>query len=135
MMSGALEFGLIEDLATKQAAGGEEGDSDALAFRESLDGLESEALLETMKTLFADQMSEIMGIEPEDIEPDMSLTLLGMDSLMAMELGSKMKAALGIELPMSVYLEGPTINKLVNFVGDYILKERGEVLEAATVES
>ena len=39
-----------------------------------------------------------------------------MDSLMAMELGNKMQTALGIEMPMSIYLQGPTINRLADFV-------------------
>ena len=35
---------------------------------------------------------------------------------MAMELGNKMQTALGIEMPMSIYLQGPTINRLADFV-------------------
>ncbi len=57
-----------------------------------------------------------MGIDPGEIDTAASLTTLGMDSLMAMELGNKMQTALGIEMPMSIYLQGPTIDRLADFV-------------------
>ncbi len=57
-----------------------------------------------------------MGIAPEEIDTGTSLTTLGMDSLMAMELGNKMQTALGIEMPMSIYLQGPTIDRLADYV-------------------
>ena len=69
-----------------------------------------------LQQFFSQQLSDIMGIDPEEIEPDVSLTNLGMDSLMAMELGNKMQTTLGIEMPMSIYLQGPTINRLADFV-------------------
>jgi acyl carrier protein len=69
-----------------------------------------------LQQFFSQQLSDIMGIDPEEIEPDVSLTTLGMDSLMAMELGNKMQTTLGIEMPMSIYLQGPTINRLADFV-------------------
>jgi acyl carrier protein len=69
-----------------------------------------------LQQFFAQQLSDIMGIDPEEIDTAASLTTLGMDSLMAMELGNKMQTALGIEMPMSIYLQGPTIDRLADFV-------------------
>ena len=70
-------------------------------------------------------------MEPEDIDPSETLNTMGLDSLMAIELGNKMQTLLGLELPMSVYLEGPTVSSLADFVGEQ-LNGSDELKEAET---
>lgn len=116
LMSGQLQFKLIDKLA--DLAGDDSGPADeqTMAIKEELATLDASAMRLRLQQFFAQQLSDIMGIAPEEIDTGSSLTTLGMDSLMAMELGNKMQTALGIEMPMSIYLQGPTINRLVDFV-------------------
>jgi acyl carrier protein len=114
LMSGDLKFQLIDQLAVIQSEG--IADNEHAAIREELATMSASDMRVRLQQYFLQQLSDIMGIDPEDIEPDVSLTSVGMDSLMAMELGNKMQTALGIEMPMSIYLQGPTINRLVDFV-------------------
>lgn len=128
MMSGKLKFKLLEVLAKdaiegNAADGGKSGDT----IRDELKDLNEDQKIERLQIFFAEKLSEIMGIDPGEIDPETTLTLLGMDSLMAIELGNKMQTSLQMELPMSVYLEGPTIEKLATFVVGVINKEEGDL--------
>ena len=114
LMSGDLKFQLIDQLATIESEG--VTDNEHAAIREELATMAASDMRVRLQQYFSQQLSDIMGIDPEDIEPDVSLTSVGMDSLMAMELGNKMQTALGIEMPMSIYLQGPSINRLADFV-------------------
>ncbi len=115
LMTGELRFRLIDRLADLNQSGAEVADEKTLAITEELASLEPVAMRTRLQQFFAQQLSEIMGIATEEINTDVSLTTLGMDSLMAMELGNKMQTALGIEMPMSIYLQGPTIDRLAEF--------------------
>ncbi len=126
LMAGDLEFNLIQRLADLDALEGEAADEEALAIKEELSALAAEELRPRLQQFFAQQLSDIMGIDPEEIDSAVSLTTMGMDSLMAMELGSKMQSALGIEMPMSIYLQGPTIDKLADFVVETLTESTGE---------
>jgi acyl transferase domain-containing protein/NAD(P)-dependent dehydrogenase (short-subunit alcohol dehydrogenase family)/acyl carrier protein len=114
LMSGDLKFHLIDQLANIESENA--ADNEHVAIREELATLGPADMRVRLQQFFSQQLSDIMGIDPEEIEPDVSLTNLGMDSLMAMELGNKMQTTLGIEMPMSIYLQGPTINRLADFV-------------------
>jgi len=116
LMSGDLQFKLIDKLADLASGQSDGADEQTLAIKEELASLDAISMRPRLQQYFAQQLSEIMGIAPEEIDTGSSLTTLGMDSLMAMELGNKMQTALGIEMPMSIYLQGPTIDRLVDFV-------------------
>jgi myxalamid-type polyketide synthase MxaB len=124
MMSGQLKFKLLETLAgdaIEGSAGESGGGSEAI--RDEVADLANDQKKERLQQFFAEKLSEIMGIDPDDIDPETTLTSLGMDSLMAIELGNKMQTSLQMELPMSVYLEGPTIEKLAVYVVSVLDKE------------
>lgn len=124
MMSGQLKFKLLETLAG-DAIEGLVGDSSSSgdSIRDELTDLTNPQRKERLQQFFAEKLSEIMGIDPDDIDPETTLTSLGMDSLMAIELGNKMQTSLQMELPMSVYLEGPTVEKLAVYVVGVLDKE------------
>ena len=112
--SGDVAYRLLDVLDVPGEDGEDDGGNEQL--RATLAELESGERVERLRTYFAEQLSAIMGIDPGDIEPETSLTSLGMDSLMALELGNKMKSTLNVELPMSMYVQGPSIQKLCDYV-------------------
>ncbi|MEM6687853.1 MAG: type I polyketide synthase [Planctomycetota bacterium] len=110
-MTGQLRYSLIDELIS----GDESDGADEGHLRRELEGLSGDELKTRLVEYFKEVLSDIMGINPDDLHTGTSLTALGMDSLMALELGNKMESALQIELPMSIYLQGPTIDKLATF--------------------
>jgi acyl transferase domain-containing protein/NADPH:quinone reductase-like Zn-dependent oxidoreductase/NAD(P)-dependent dehydrogenase (short-subunit alcohol dehydrogenase family)/acyl carrier protein len=116
LTSGDLKFRLIEKLADLESGGVAVIDSASKAILEELASLTADEKKSRLQDYFTQQLSEIMGIDHDQIDTQTTLTALGMDSLMAMELGNKMQSSLAIELPMSIYLQGPTIDRLVQFV-------------------
>lgn len=129
MMSGDLKYRLIDDLAQSDHEGSGAA-ADTMAIRDELSTLDPETLADRLHSYFAGELSEIMGIDPTQIDASTTLTSLGMDSLMAMELGNKMQRALDVELPMSIYLQGPTVDRLVQYVSSTVAErsaaDRGE---------
>jgi len=115
MMSGDLKYTLIEQLVDQSLLQGK-GDPSSEHFVAELRSLSPDDQRDRLRIFFASQMADIMGTESEDIDVDAPLTALGMDSLMAIELGNKMKTSLQIDLPMSIYLEGPSVSSLANYV-------------------
>lgn len=131
MMSGDLQYTLLENLTS---ASGEEAAGESEQFITQLRAMNADRQRAELQQFFAEQMAQIMGTEPQDIDVDAPLTALGMDSLMAIELGGKMKALLKIELPMSVYLEGPSVESLADYVCG-VLQESPQSADGAAADS
>lgn len=95
-----------------------------------------EKIHRTSKTVFLEQLStmdeiqrsnfiigmvkEIIGktlkIEPLKLETDVRLNLLGVDSLMAMELQIMMEKEFGVKIPTLELMKGPTIKYLAQYL-------------------
>src|SRR5690606_21699491 len=59
------------------------------------------------------QTLRVLGLPPDfDLDPDRPLIALGLDSLMAVELGNLLSADLGRRLPVTVIFENPTLRRL-----------------------
>ena len=65
-----------------------------------------------LQDYFRNLISSIMGLEPEDIEPDIPLSSMGLDSLMAIELKNRVNLELGVNLNLVRYMEETDINRL-----------------------
>ena len=63
--------------------------------------------------LVLSRVAATLGLPRERLDADRSLTDLGLDSLMAMELKAGVEGELGISLPLSQLLDGPSTSRLV----------------------
>lgn len=79
---------------------------------EKLSHTEEKDQTEILQEYFKNLISSIMGLEPEDIEPDIPLSSMGLDSLMAIELKNKVNLELGVNLNLVRYMEETDINQL-----------------------
>lgn len=58
------------------------------------------------------QIAAVFGSEAETLDPDVPVTRLGLDSLMAIELLHRIESSLGIAFPMGTLLSGPSVREL-----------------------
>lgn len=68
--------------------------------------------LQLVKDYLAKELGRILGVAPEELQPAQPLSVVGVDSLMAMELKSNLESKLQIDVPMSSLMDGPSIDSL-----------------------
>lgn len=78
--------------------------------------------LALLQNFVADQVGGVFGVEPGQIDRATSLTSLGLDSLMAIDLINRMESELGVSVPMGSVLRGPSLDELseilLGLIGD-----------------
>ncbi len=77
-----------------------------------LTGVPAEEQLDRITELIRSELGVALRVSAEDIEPDAEFMRLGMDSLIAMELRSRLQAALGTPVPASLFFDHPTVPTL-----------------------
>jgi acyl transferase domain-containing protein/acyl carrier protein len=69
------------------------------------------------------QVAEILGFaSPDRIDPGQGFFKMGMDSIMTVQLRTRLEAALGISLPPTVAFEYPTVDGLTKFLAEIVIK-------------
>lgn len=63
-------------------------------------------------------VGEVLGIEAQGLDEGMSISRLGLDSLMATELRSRLEADTGCSLPLVLLLGGPSIRDLARLLDE-----------------
>ena len=71
--------------------------------------VEQEKRHEFVRAYLIDQAAAILGFTPGDLDANLSITNLGLDSLMAVELKNRIETDLSVVIPMAQLLEGPSI--------------------------
>lgn len=91
-----------------------------------LEGLPNHERHAALLSVVRDEIASILRLGgPEDVPPDCSLDALGVDSLTRVELGGRLAAIVGRELPASTLVERPTAAALT----EYLLGSTGSVAE------
>jgi len=65
-----------------------------------------------------EEAARTLGMRPDDVDPAVSLSSIGFDSLMAVQLKSQIEADLGVVVPMIRFLEGPSLNQIMESLVD-----------------
>ncbi|MES5100722.1 SDR family NAD(P)-dependent oxidoreductase [Agrobacterium sp. BA1120] len=92
----------------QQAAAGEQLDLYAM-----IDGKSVDEMDEVLHTLIAAELSSILQMAETNITREKVLRDIGLDSLMAMELGTSFEQKTGIDLPLSAISDGTTVGDIV----------------------
>ncbi|GGR20606.1 type I polyketide synthase [Deinococcus ruber] len=64
----------------------------------------------------AEQLARILGTSPGKLDPDQAIMKMGVDSLMAVELGGQIQAETGVKIPPMKFVGGVTLRGLTEFV-------------------
>ena len=86
----------------------------AAALHGQLIAMSPEDREERLQDYLSDQIAAIMGLEAEDLDRTQSLNTMGLDSLMAIELANKLQMTLQVTLPMSIFIENPSVGSLAS---------------------
>ena len=76
-----------------------------------------------LQDFVADQVAGVFGVESNQVDRDSSLTNLGLDSLMAIDLINRIEGELGMSVPMGNVLRGPSLNELADLLLGLIADE------------
>ncbi len=99
----------------RHAGGWDANDDDCLESQDIhhlLEELSDDELRTTFMEMIRVEVSEILRISPEKIDPRRSIYDMGLDSLMGIELIVAMESRFGIRLPVMALSESPTIERL-----------------------
>ncbi|WP_436762675.1 SDR family NAD(P)-dependent oxidoreductase [Streptosporangium sp. V21-05] len=75
---------------------------------------------EELERTLTEWVAGVLRTSPAVIDPEVSLTRLGLDSLMAVELRNLLEARLGVRLPTPAFLDGPTVAELAGRVSAHL---------------
>ena len=84
--------------------------------RVELAGLDSDGRRGIVVGYLADQLADVLGLEPAEVDVDVPTATLGIDSLMAFELAKRIETDLGAVLPSVTFLQGPSVSELATSV-------------------
>jgi integrase/acyl carrier protein len=87
--------------------------------RSKLLNLESDLQHDFITGLLQEQLGKILKISVEQVSPDKGINLLGVDSILTVELKTAIRNCLAVELPPIEFLTGPTLKHLSTRVIDF----------------
>lgn len=67
------------------------------------------------------QISKVLGLDPDQIERDQRLSDLGMDSLMGMDLKSRLQTSFNYSFPITLAIDYPTVGALIDYLASDVL--------------
>ncbi len=90
------------------------------AFLSGLIELDADATINALSGYFANQLGKIMSISADAIDPHQPLGVLGLDSLMAIELKNTIETKLDVQIPISKFISDPTLASLAEATAELI---------------
>lgn len=100
------------------AAGANAGNDDLLTL---IAGKSVDEVRGIIRGLVTHEVSQVLCVGPERIEPNQSLHDLGMDSLMGVELALGLEKRFNIQLPAMMLSEGPSVERIAARIVDRII--------------
>jgi acyl carrier protein len=76
-----------------------------------------------------------MSLEAPELDPEESLSNLGLDSLMALELQHSLEESFGAKLPIDLLMGMPSLNEFVTRLLEILVKPFAEVAQQTPQET
>ena len=71
-----------------------------------------------------EQLARVLGTSPSKVDVDKPLISLGLDSLMAVEIGNRMQSELGVSIPPVKFMEGLTTAGMAQYLVEQLAADR-----------
>jgi acyl carrier protein len=99
-----------------EASPGDDGDGGTASLVDALLAVDPSERRPFLSTHIRDQLARVLGMSPEKLDVEQPLLNLGLDSLMAVEIGNQIEAMVGVEVPTMKFMEGLSIAGLSAYV-------------------
>ncbi|TLP42390.1 SDR family NAD(P)-dependent oxidoreductase [Cohaesibacter sp. CAU 1516] len=118
-------------LLAREAEQSSNRDRQSIDIATLIEGLDDIAARDTIAKLLAGEVANIFRMPVEEIQLNRSLSDIGMDSLMGMELRSAAQQKLDIEIPMGAISDGTTIEDIAASIVQRVRKGTNSELSSA----
>ncbi|NWG15753.1 MAG: type I polyketide synthase [Chloroflexi bacterium] len=116
----ASQSRLLADLTAGTGARAADDDSASSPIRVELLAAEPEQRRELLEGYLQKQVARVLKLDPSRVEPAKPLGLIGVDSLMALELRNRLEADLGVAFSATLVWNYPTIVEMAPYVAGKI---------------
>jgi acyl carrier protein len=110
-----------------EATVGEDGEAGGASLIDALLAVDASERHAFLATQIRDQLARVLGTSPTKLDVEQSLLNLGIDSLMAVEIGNQIQAMVGVDVPAMKFMEGISIAGLAAYVIEQLAPAGGEV--------
>ena len=87
-----------------------------------------EEVKEVIATMVTHEVAQILGMSPEKIDAQKPLHDLGLDSLMAVELALGLEKRIGIQLPVMMLNDSPTVDRVAGLIVKKLIADEPETV-------
>ncbi|MFK0163914.1 beta-ketoacyl synthase N-terminal-like domain-containing protein [Rhizobium sp. NPDC090279] len=101
-------------------------EGDSIDLKELIKGKSEEEAQAALHALVAAEIAAILRVTEDMVTPDKVLKDIGLDSLMAMELGMSFQQKTGFDIPLSGVGEGTTVGDVVSRLRDRVMNRNGD---------
>jgi len=101
-------------------------EGDSVDLKELIKGKSEEEAQAALHALVAAEIAAILRVTEDTVTPDKVLKDIGLDSLMAMELGMSFQQKTGFDIPLSGVGEGTTVGDVVSRLRDRVMNRNGD---------
>jgi len=107
---------IVKDLSTK--SGPSESTNSAHIDREAILNADAAQRQQLLEEYLRVEGGRVLGLSTSKLDVEQPLNRMGIDSLMAVELKTRIEADLGLDLPILKVLEGASLSQLASFLSD-----------------
>ena len=101
-------------------------EGDSIDLQELIKGKSEEEAHAALHALVAAEIAAILRVTEDTVTPDKVLKDIGLDSLMAMELGMSFQQKTGFDIPLSGVGEGTTVGDVVSRLHDRVMNRNSD---------
>ena len=93
----------------------------AVELRAQLQAVSTEGRRDLLLEHVRGEVASVLGLEPHRVDIEQGLFEMGMDSLMAVDVKTRLEAAVGQRLPSTLTFNYPTVSALTGYLADQVL--------------
>jgi acyl transferase domain-containing protein/acyl carrier protein len=117
-----------------EATPGDDGEAQGTSLVDALLAVDPAERQQFMSTQIRDQLARVLGMSPAKLDIEQPLLNLGLDSLMAVEIGNQLQAMVGVDVPAMKFMEGLSIAGLSAYVIEQLSEEEAPAAVPASAQ-